>query len=342
VLKPDDLHTLMSTAVLAQARNELDVADSVYHHVLQLAPHHAPTHSNYATLLLEKSAAHASSLAADKPHSLDDQALPSNHTLQHQSWMVYKQRADWHLAQAMALEPHHTDALFNHAVVRQTLHGDAAHAALSLSRVLQLKPDDADAQYNYAVALEERAEVFLQKALELLQRQPTSGGPSSHSHQVDHSHKGGTSHKGATSEMKRVRRAVKLLESAQADLDRAKAPPRLVQLHSPHVTIDSGDRGTDEVDEVDETHETHEILLCDLIAQMHELLPAEAGEAPHSPLVHPQVAQSPLVLHESTHGGRVLERRQSGKEYSGSSASSSCSSGSGNRWSTVSQAEEMR
>jgi len=310
--------------------------------------HPRGTHTrSYATLLLEKSAAHASSLAADKPHSLDDQALPSNHTLQHQSWMVYKQRADWHLAQAMALEPHHTDALFNHAVVRQTLHGDAAHAALSLSRVLQLKPDDADAEYNYGVALEERAEVFLQKALHLLHRQPTSGGPTSggptsHSHQIDHSHKGGTSQKGGTSEMKRVRRAVKLLESAQADLDRAKAPPRLVQLHSPHVTIDSGDRGADEVDETGETDETHEILLCDLIAQMHQLLPAEAGEVLHSPLVHPQVAQSPFVPHESTHSGRALERQQTGGRYSGSSASSSCSSGSGNRWSTVSQAEEIR
>ena len=152
LLNPRDIETLSCAAVLAQDRRELDQADVLYQQVLAVSPQSAHTHSNYATLLLEIE--HAARLSApDVPRNL--------------SW-THAQRAEYHLQQAIALQPANTHALYNYAVIRQQLRGNVLDAAQALVKVLALRPSDADANYNYGVALLDMADALVAEGIKLL------------------------------------------------------------------------------------------------------------------------------------------------------------------------------
>jgi len=159
LLNPMDVDTLSCSAVLAQARVDLERAAAFYEQVLAVEPSSAHTHSNYATLLLEIE--HAARRGSPQ------YARDANT----QGTSAYQERAEWHLRQAMELNPRDTHALYNYAVVQQELHGNALDAAQALLKVLQLKPTDPDASYNLAVTQQALADLVVDQGIRLLQGQ---------------------------------------------------------------------------------------------------------------------------------------------------------------------------
>lgn len=145
LLNPLHLDTLSYSAVLAQERRDFDFATMCYEkvcsprrhacctlphapgkqekrlpegadarqgvcgmQVLAVAPDRADAHSNYATLLLERAA----------PQPKADGACTRTETPPDHKELVssYAARAEWHLEQALALQPANTHALYNYAV----------------------------------------------------------------------------------------------------------------------------------------------------------------------------------------------------------------------------------
>jgi hypothetical protein len=90
--------------------------------VLAVAPDRADAHSNYATLLLERAAPHTADGACTRTETPPDhKELVSS----------YPARAEWHLEQALALQPANTHALYNYAVrIRAGDSDDCTHALL--------------------------------------------------------------------------------------------------------------------------------------------------------------------------------------------------------------------
>ena len=163
LLNPMDVDTLSCSAVLAQSRQDLGRAAAFYEKVLEVVPSSAHTHSNYATLLLEIE--HAARRGSPQ--------YACNTTRQDTS--SYQHRAEWHLRQAIALNPGDTHALYNYAVVQQELHGNALDAAQALIKVLKLNPTDPDASYNFAVTQLAISDILMSEGIKLLQDQQTAG-----------------------------------------------------------------------------------------------------------------------------------------------------------------------
>ena len=90
--------------------------------VLAVAPDRVDAHSNYATLLLERAAPQTADGACTRTETPPDhKELASS----------YAARAEWHLEQALALQPANTHALYNYAVrIRAGCSEDCTQALL--------------------------------------------------------------------------------------------------------------------------------------------------------------------------------------------------------------------
>ena len=274
LLNPRDIETLSCAAVLAQDRRELDQADVLYQQVLAVSPQSAHTHSNYATLLLEIE--HAARLSApDVPRNL--------------SW-THAQRAEYHLQQAIALQPANTHALYNYAVMKQQLRGNVLDAAQALVKVLALRPSDADANYNYGVALLDMADALVAEGIKLLRVRDRAASDDQESAGMGVTDGAAAGEDGGAggglakdvnvaagaeeirAEMTRVRTAVDLFRRAEA-----LVPGRSVQVAAyPEGNVEAA-----------------ELPLADLVSQILDLLPcgdgglaqpgAEGGDAARPP-----------------------------------------------------------